>query len=84
LAEGDLGRVFQMDAHRQDRSPTACAMGVVIDLAVHDLDVMRFVSGAEITRVFAETERHIHSQRGPADRLVRLSNAPSGRWRSTG
>ncbi len=36
-------------------------VGVVIDLAVHDLDIMRYITGAEITRIFAETERRIHS-----------------------
>lgn len=64
LADGELGRVFQIDAHRQGPFPDRVRdVGVVIDLAVHDLDVMRYVSGAEITRVYAETERHIHSER---------------------
>jgi UDP-N-acetylglucosamine 3-dehydrogenase len=64
LGEGELGRVFQIDAHRQGPFPDRVRdVGVVIDLAVHDLDVMRYVSGAEITRVYAETERHIHSER---------------------
>jgi UDP-N-acetylglucosamine 3-dehydrogenase len=64
LADGELGRVFQIDAHRQGPFPDRVRdVGVVIDLAVHDLDVMRYVTGAEITRVYAETERHIHSER---------------------
>jgi predicted dehydrogenase len=62
LAEGALGRVFQIDAHRQGPFPSRIAdVGVVIDLAVHDLDVMRYISGAELVRVYAETERRIHS-----------------------
>lgn len=62
LAAGELGRVFQMDAHRQGPFPARVQdVGVVIDLAVHDLDVMRYVSGAEVVRVYAETERRIHS-----------------------
>jgi len=35
---------------------------VVIDLAVHDLDVMRFITDQDIVRVYAETERQIHSK----------------------
>jgi len=63
IAEGELGRIFQMDAHRQGPFPARIAdVGVVVDLAVHDLDVMRFVSGSEIIRVYAETEKHIHSK----------------------
>lgn len=63
IAEGDLGRIFQMDAHRQGPFPARIAdVGVVVDLAVHDLDVMRFVSQSEVVRVYAETEKHIHSK----------------------
>jgi UDP-N-acetylglucosamine 3-dehydrogenase len=64
LAADELGRVFQMDARRQGPFPARIKdVGVVIDLAVHDLDVMRYITGAEVMRVFAETERRIHSSR---------------------
>jgi UDP-N-acetylglucosamine 3-dehydrogenase len=77
LAAGELGRVFQMDAHRQGPFPDRVRdVGVVIDLAVHDLDVMRHVSGAEITRVYAETEHHIHGER--EDLLTGLVRFDSG------
>jgi UDP-N-acetylglucosamine 3-dehydrogenase len=36
-------------------------VGVVIDLATHDADVMRFLTGSEVTRVYAETARRIHT-----------------------
>lgn len=63
IANGELGRIFQMDAHRQGPFPARIAdVGVVIDLAVHDLDIMRFVSQSEVIRVYAETEKHIHSK----------------------
>ncbi len=63
ISEDKLGRIFQMDAHRQGPFPARIAdVGVVVDLAVHDLDVMRFVSQKEIIRVYAETEKHIHSK----------------------
>jgi predicted dehydrogenase len=64
LENGQLGRVFQLDARRQGPFPARVKdVGVVIDLAVHDLDVMRYVTGREVKRVFAETERRIHSSR---------------------
>jgi predicted dehydrogenase len=62
LAQGELGRVFEVTTRRQSPFPARVRdVGVVIDLAVHDLDVMRYISGAEVVRVFAETERRIHS-----------------------
>lgn len=80
LGAGELGRVFQVDAHRQGPFPNRVRdVGVVIDLAVHDLDVMRFVCDADISRVYAETERHIHSTREDLlTGVVRLTNGAIG------
>lgn len=80
LASGEIGRVFQIDAHRQGPFPARIAdVGVVIDLAVHDLDVMRYISGSEVVRVYAETERLIHStNEDQLAGLVRLSNNTVG------
>lgn len=80
LAAGELGRVFQLDARRQGPFPTRINdVGVVIDLAVHDLDVMRYVSGAEVVRVYAETERRLHSSREDLlTGLIRLSDGAIG------
>jgi len=63
LAAGELGQVFQIDVRRQGPFPPRVTdVGVVIDLAVHDLDIMRYVTGNEIVRVFAETGRQLHSK----------------------
>jgi UDP-N-acetylglucosamine 3-dehydrogenase len=80
LAAGELGRVFQIEAHREGPFPARIRdVGVVIDLAVHDLDVMRYVTGAEIVRVYAETEQRIHSTREDLlSGLVRLSDGTVG------
>lgn len=54
--------MFQIDARRQGFFPARVKdVGVVIDLAVHDLDVMRYISQKEVKRIYAETERRIHS-----------------------
>jgi predicted dehydrogenase len=37
-------------------------VGVVLDLAPHDIDVMRFLLGSEITRVHAETEQRVNTE----------------------
>lgn len=80
LRNNELGRVFQIDARRQGPFPARVRdVGVVIDLAVHDLDVIRYISGAEITRVYAETERRIHSSREDLmSGLVRLDGGIVG------
>lgn len=80
IEDGKLGRIFQMDAHRQGPFPARIAdVGVVIDLAVHDLDIMRYVSQNEIIRLYAETEKHINSKHEDLlTGLVRLTDGIVG------
>ena len=62
LEAGELGRIFQIICRRVGTFPVRVQdVGVVIDLAPHDLDIMRFITGDEIVRVFAETEQQIHT-----------------------
>jgi predicted dehydrogenase len=56
LDEGRLGELFQISVRRiSGFPPRAEDVGVALDLATHDLDVMRYLVGAEVTRVAAET-----------------------------
>lgn len=62
LQGGELGRVFQIHARRLGPFPPRVRdVGVVIDLAIHDVDIMRYLTGSEVTRVYAETARRIHT-----------------------
>jgi predicted dehydrogenase len=62
IDEGQLGKVYQFHARRLGPFPQRIRdVGVVIDLATHDLDVMRYLSGTEIVRVYAETRREVHT-----------------------
>ena len=64
LAEGALGRVFQVRARRVGPFPRRIRdVGVALDLGTHDIDVMRYVLGADVSRVYAETKREIHTSR---------------------
>jgi predicted dehydrogenase len=80
LDNQELGHVFQVDARRQGPLPERINdVGVVVDLAVHDLDIMRYVTQAEITRIYAETEHGIHSLKEDLlSGVVRLSNGTIG------
>ncbi len=80
LSNGELGRVFQIDTHRQGPFPSRINdVGVVIDLAVHDLDIIRYITQAEVIRLFAETEKRIHSAHEDLfTGIVRLSDSTIG------
>jgi predicted dehydrogenase len=63
LQAGELGRVFEVRAERLGPFPDRIRdVGVVVDLAPHDLDVMRFLLGSDPIRVYAETEQRIHTE----------------------
>ena len=63
LDGGELGRIFQISATRLGPFPARIRdVGVVVDLAPHDIDVMRYLVGSEPVRVYAEAERRIHTE----------------------
>jgi len=56
LEQGAIGRVLQFHARRLSPPPARAGMtSVALDLATHDVDVMRYLAGSEVTRVYAET-----------------------------
>jgi UDP-N-acetylglucosamine 3-dehydrogenase len=62
LEANELGRIFQIKATRLGPFPARIRdVGVVVDLGPHDLDVMRYLVGSEPIRLYAETERRIHT-----------------------
>jgi UDP-N-acetylglucosamine 3-dehydrogenase len=63
LDEGLIGRVLQMQARRLSPFPNRDGMhGVALDLATHDIDVMRYLTSSEVQRVYAETEQRVHER----------------------
>ncbi|RPH35320.1 MAG: gfo/Idh/MocA family oxidoreductase, partial [Chloroflexi bacterium] len=62
LRNGELGRIFQIRAARLGPFPARVRdVGVVVDLAPHDIDVMRYLLQSEPVRMYAETEQRIHT-----------------------
>lgn len=80
LEAQELGSVFQVHARRLSPFPKRITdISVILDLATHDLDVMRYLVGGEVERVYAETGRRLH---GSCDDLLsgllRFSNGTIG------
>ena len=80
LDQGELGRIFEIVARRKGPFPARVRdVGVVLDLAAHDLDVMWYLTGAEVTRVYAETAQRVHeSQEDMLSGLLRFSDGTVG------
>jgi predicted dehydrogenase len=61
LREGRAGTIYQLQARRLSPFPDRDSMlGVSLDLATHDIDVMRFLTDSEVSRVYAETAQRVH------------------------
>lgn len=64
LRAGEAGRLIQLTSRRLayfiDRVRDF-DIGVVHDLAFHDIDVMRYLVGAEVERVYAETQSNLRT-----------------------
>ena len=77
LDAGELGKIFQVFCRRAGPFPARIRdVGVVVDLAPHDVDIMRFLTGMDPKRVYAETEQRIHTDH--EDLLFGLLRFPSG------
>jgi UDP-N-acetylglucosamine 3-dehydrogenase len=77
IDQGELGRIFQIACRRVGPFPARIRdVGVVIDLAPHDIDLMRYITGANPKRIFAETEQRIHTDH--EDLLLGLLRFPGG------
>jgi UDP-N-acetylglucosamine 3-dehydrogenase len=64
LDDGQLGKIFQLHARRIGPFPARIRdVGVLLDLATHDLDVMTSIVRQPVKRVMAETVSGINTDR---------------------
>ena len=64
LREGMAGRIYKLHAQRLSPYPSRIRdAGVVIDLASHDIDLMRYLMDEGIVRLYGETLKSINSDR---------------------
>jgi UDP-N-acetylglucosamine 3-dehydrogenase len=62
IMQGELGELFHMHARRVGPFPPRIRdVGVILDLATHDVDIMRYLTNADVEHVYAQTQRRIHT-----------------------
>ena len=77
LAAGELGALFQIHSRRTSPLPAYVDdVGVVMDLATHEVDLLRYILGSEPEAIYAETMRWIHP--GHEDMLIATLRFPQG------
>lgn len=80
LVEGELGRVFQVQSRRLSPFPHyVLDVGVVMDLATHELDIMRYLLNSEVERIYAEVGRQVHpTHEDQLSGMLRFANGVVG------
>jgi len=77
LEEGTLGAIYELHARRLGPFPPRIRdVGVTLDLATHDLDVMLFVTGSRVQSLFAQTQQLV--RRDYEDLLLGVLRFDSG------
>ncbi len=63
IQNNEVGKVYEIVVKRIGPFPVRIRdVGVVIDLSVHDIDIMRYLLECEPLRIYAETEKRIHTE----------------------
>ena len=77
LAQGWLSTIYSISSRRAGPFPARIRdVGVTVDLATHDVDILSWIAGERPARVHAETARRIHAEH--EDLLFGLLHFPSG------
>ena len=77
LEHGWLSTVYSISSRRAGPFPARIRdVGVTIDLATHDVDILSWIAGERPRRVYAETAQRIHADH--EDLLFGLLSFPSG------
>lgn len=62
LELGALGKVYQIHVRRIGPFPARIKdVGVVVDLATHDLDIMHYLTDSQVNRLHAEVGQRLHT-----------------------
>jgi len=76
LQAGDLGEIYKIDVQRIGPFPVRITdVGVIIDLSVHDLDIIDYLIGVEPSRLYAETQQRLHPhQEDSVTAMIKYAN----------
>jgi UDP-N-acetylglucosamine 3-dehydrogenase len=62
IEKNELGNILQVHCQRLSLFPQRIIdVGVIVDLAIHEIYVLKYIIGSKIKRVYAETAQRFHS-----------------------
>lgn len=62
IESNELGKIYKVHCVRLSPFPQRIVdVGVIVDLAIHEIDILRYIIDSKIKRVYAEIAQRIHS-----------------------
>jgi len=62
IEDNELGKILKVHCERLSLFPQRIIdVGVIIDLAIHEIDILKYLVDSKIKRVYAETAQRFHS-----------------------
>lgn len=62
IKTNELGKIYKVHCIRLSPFPQRIVdVGVIVDLAIHEIDILKYLIGSKIIRIYAETAQRIHS-----------------------
>ena len=62
IERNELGKIYKVHCVRLSPFPKRIIdVGVIVDLAIHEIDILRYIINSRIKRLYAETAQRIHS-----------------------
>ncbi len=79
IRAGELGEVVSISARRVGPyNPRIRDVGVILDIGVHDMDIISYLYNSPVTEVYAVAGKEIHSFEDHASILMRFSGDRAG------
>src|SRR3990167_1896889 len=73
IASGELGKIIKIHTQRFSPPPSSTQdVSVIVDLATHDIDVMRYILNESPISIFSETNSHFHKKEVLMSALLRF------------
>lgn len=78
VEEGRIGNIILLSSKRVSRWPERIGdVGVIRDLAIHDLDLMRYITGLEPTEIYAVAGSLKHKFEDHANIIMKFNDNPT-------
>ncbi len=79
ITSGELGKIIHIHTQRFSPPPArAQDVSAIVDLATHDIDIIKYILGHDPIRIYSETENKYHQKEDLMSALIRFADGVIG------